>query len=532
MNHALIVPSKSLILVVDDDNFIRNMLIERLKLRGYRTESAVNGREALSLLEKNTYDLILLDIMMPELNGFQVLEKLRESPDPPPIIVMSALDDVDSVVRCIELGAEDYLYKPIKSQLMWARMKATLEKKLLRDQEQNRLDELNLLQQIDLELNTTMDLEEVARITLFWAMHKTGAIAGLMGAVHDTKLVLWAEKDIGVDGVTEFSLQDLQIGLPLPDLMYESVPESACFHGDARYRILLSIHRDRIIRDLLILELKEECSDEMLDFLFRLGNHAAIALHNAQLYGDVQAANLAKSNFVAMVSHELKNPLMAIQSYTDILRRGVVGNLGSKQDHFLQVIRASADRIQNLALELDDITRIETGQFNLEFTAVSFSAVLEGVLNLLAQKRQEKHQTLHLQVAPDLPLVQADEHRLGQILTNLISNAIKYTPQNGEITIQAYAQNNSEKPMLYVSVRDTGIGISEADQSHIFSQFFRASDSAVRAEVGTGLGLNIAKKLVESHGGQIGFTSEYGVGTTFYFTLPLSTTETAVSNSP
>ncbi|MCA9975713.1 MAG: response regulator [Anaerolineales bacterium] len=522
-------PEQSRILVVDDDDFVRDMLVARLEFRGYQVIFAKNGREALDMCKQGEPDVILLDIMMPEINGIQVLQQLRAADLDIPVVVMSALDDMGSVVQCIELGAEDYLYKPIQSQLLWARLTASLEKKYYRDREQQHLADLKLLQQIDRALNQTLDRQEVARLTLYWAVEQTKAADGIMGSLRNKELLLRATHGVDLPLESTLSLEELGIDASSSlDLTQETVAPKFRFHAEATHRIIFAIYRDEVALDLVLLEVTKPCTAETLDFLGRLSTHAAIALHNAQLYADVQAANLAKSSFVAMVSHELKNPLVAILSYSDLLRRGVGGAVSAKQNELLHVIRSSAERIHTLAQELDDITRMEMGHFNLKVTAVSFKPTLDEVLGILSQQIEAKQQVVHLELPDVLPPVYADAQRVSQILTNLISNASKYSPSGKEIVVRVQEVADAASPMLQVFVKDSGIGIATNEQSAVFSQFFRAEDRQVRAERGTGLGLHITKKLVELQGGQIGFTSEYGKGSTFFFSLPVCLEETAV----
>jgi len=519
----------SKILVVDDDEFIREMLVARLEWRGHQVSSARHGLEALSLHRQDRFDLILLDIMMPKMDGFQVLQQLRSENDMTPVVIMSALDDINSVIRCIKLGAEDYLAKPIQSELLWARIDASLEKKRFRDREQLHLAESNLLRQIDQELNTTLDREEVARITLRYAQEKTNAVAGVLGSIVDNQFRVSAT--VGTDPSFEHEIPLARLGIDQSwvDEVQQPITQDVSWHPNASHRLICPIQRNHIIRDFLILELTENCSTETIDFLHRLTTHAAIALHNAQLYQAVQAANLAKSNFVAMVSHELKNPLTAVQSYTDILLRGLGGKLSEQQESYLQVIRASSERIHSLTLELDDITRMEIGQFKLVVTEVALCPIIKEVTRLLDQQIHNKQQNLFLEMADDLPMVCADAHRLSQILTNLISNASKYSPVRGDITVSARLFDNEVR----ISVQDTGIGIATEDQKWIFSQFFRAYEEQVQIERGTGLGLYITKKLVELQRGQIGFNSIYGQGSTFFFSLPVIAEEmNRISHAP
>ncbi|MCA9954008.1 MAG: response regulator [Anaerolineales bacterium] len=514
----------SSILVVDDDTLIRELLSTWLKHREYGVKTAKNGQQALDLIQKHNFDLILLDIMMPDMDGFDVLKALKDMGNSTPVVVMSALTDLKSVVRCIQLGAEDFLSKPIESELLWARLNASLEKKHFRDAQQTWLEELKLLQEIDQELNTTLDREAISWLTLHWGTEKTAALASCIGAIDGNQLHVRA-----MQGIEAADLPTLTADKQLREVTQTLVPANGRLHPEAKYRLTLPIHRNAIIRDVAIFDLAAPVSETTMRFLKRLAIHIAIAMHNAQLYADVQAANKAKSNFVAMVSHELKNPLTSIQSYTYLLSRHGAKLPAETQANYLSIITEGATRIHNLALELDDITQIETGLFGLKIEAVSLPDVVLNVVKMFGPQIEDKHQELILDLPEALPLVQADAKRLSQILTNLISNASKYTLENGRIHVSAQLVETDAGRQLQIAVKDSGIGIQPEDQGRIFSQFFRADDEKVANVRGTGLGLNITKKLVELQGGEIGFTSEYGHGSTFFFTLPVIEQETAVT---
>ncbi len=516
-------PKNSMILVVDDDALIRELLSSWLDHRGYGVQTAENGQQALAMHQQQGFDLILLDIMMPDMNGFDVLTALKAAGNTTPVVVMSALTDLKSVVTCIKLGAEDFLSKPIESELLWARINASLEKKHYRDAQQTWLEELNLLQQIDQELNTTLDRETISQLTLQYGGQKTGALACCIGAVDGHRLQVRATQ-----GIEPGQLPTIIVDKQQHAITQTAVPENGRLHPQAVYRLTLPIYRNTIIRDVAIFDLAHLVPETTLRFLKRLAIHIAIAMHNAQLYADVQAANRAKSNFVAMVSHELKNPLTSIQSYTYLLRRQSSKLSPGTQATYLDIINDGATRIHNLALELDDITQIETGQFRLRLEAVSLPEVLHNVVKLFEPQLEERQQELTVHVPAGLPQVRADTKRLSQILTNLISNASKYTPEGGRIQVAAQLVEGEVGAQMQITVEDNGIGIMAGDQGKVFSQFFRADDELVTAVRGTGLGLNITKKLVELQGGEICFTSEHRQGSTFFFTLPIVTQETAV----
>lgn len=228
-------------------------------------------------------------------------------------------------------------------------------------------------------------------------------------------------------------------------------------------------------------------------------------------------ADRAKSEFVSTVSHELRTPMTSIKGYADLLLAGAVGKLSDQQYYFLSIIRNNADRLAALVNDLLDISRIETGRVELDLRAVHIREVVDEVVGTLQGRAQGRGISLEAQVPEDLPVVWGDSARVNQILTNLVGNAIQYTPPGGKVTISACRDDDR----LKVSVSDTGIGISEENQKRIFDRFFRADDPLVQETPGTGLGLPITASLVHMHGGEIWVESELGEGSTFVFTLPL-----------
>jgi signal transduction histidine kinase len=299
--------------------------------------------------------------------------------------------------------------------------------------------------------------------------------------------------------------------------------------GKDAYLVIVPIHR----RDAPIGVLLVECSEkdipgnETIAFLSRLSDHAAIAISNAQLYADLQSANIAKTEFVSLVSHELKTPMTSIKGYADLLAKGAVGPINDAQSNFLNTIRSNVSRMATLVSDLSDISRIEAGRMRLEYSSLPINDSIMEVIHSAQTQVNEKKQTIELRLSDDNPNVWCDHVRLTQILTNLLSNAIKYTPNTGTITISEQQTNNLWDPkgapeVICVQVSDTGYGISTEDQKKIFQKFFRSEDQNIREAPGTGLGLNITRHLVEMQGGRIWFESQPGKGTSFYFTIPVS----------
>ncbi len=223
-----------------------------------------------------------------------------------------------------------------------------------------------------------------------------------------------------------------------------------------------------------------------------------------------------KSDLVSIVSHELRTPLTSIKGYLDLVLMGASGPVSKQQSSFLEIARNNTERLSDMISELLDLSRIESGRIELDVQVVSVEKIISRVADSLHKSFQDRELTLALDIPPDLPEVFGDPGRIAQILTNLLSNALKYT-QKGGATVRVRQTSRA----LQIEVVDTGVGVSTEDQEKLFTRFFRADDAAVRQQPGTGLGLNITKSLVEMHGGQIWVESEPGVGSTFGFTLPL-----------
>ncbi len=402
-----------------------------------------------------------------------------------------------------------------------------------------RVEELSVMQRIDRELNTSLDVTRAMRITLDWAMRQSKATAGLVGMLVDNGLRIMASQGYGAElspyqeaaipANSPYLQAALQSGQPQQNHLSIGRPEGASLLPGAQGQIVIPIRREATTMGLVLLESTqaEPVPEDAMAFLIRLSDHAAIAIANAQLYAAVQAANVAKSEFVSFVSHELKNPMTSIKGYTELLAAGAVGPVNEPQANFLATIRSNVERMSTLVSDLADVSRIEAGRLRLEFKALSLLEVSDEVIRSSKRQLEEKTHTLEINLPNDLPLVWADRTRLIQVLTNLVSNAIKYTPNGGKIIFGAESSPNQWDPagarqVVHVWVQDSGIGINPEDQKKIFQKFFRSEDPKTREAPGTGLGLNITKSLVEMQGGQIWFDSEFRRGTTFHFTIPIS----------
>lgn len=225
-----------------------------------------------------------------------------------------------------------------------------------------------------------------------------------------------------------------------------------------------------------------------------------------------------KTEFIATASHELRTPLTVISGYTEMLLEDEAGSLNAEQHNFLSMIQSNTERLSLLMRDLLDVSRIEEGELRLSQHMISIINIIESAVTLMRPEIERKSQKLFVCIEPDIPEIYGDSDRLIQLLTNLLSNARKFTPVNGHININAEVK----KTMLNVSVSDTGIGLAKEDIDRLFDKFFRVEDSATRQTNGTGLGLVICRGIARLHGGDIEVASELGQGSTFTLMLPLA----------
>lgn len=377
-----------------------------------------------------------------------------------------------------------------------------------------RVAELETLQHIDRQLNTGLDMDRVLDLTLQWALRGTQAQSGWIALCADAASPPVIVAGEGKGASLPPDSPDLS-----PALLHgEFVARSATPDGFP-HRLIAPLRRESQTLALIGVQRRTTpFTPEAKAFLLRLAEHSALAVENTRLYQAVQQANLAKSQFVSLVSHELKNPMTSIRGFADLIRQGMTGEVSAQAREFLDTIVDNVDQMAALVSDLADISRIETGRLKLTLTAVPVARYIQETISAMRPQIEARRHTLVLEIAPHLPPAHADRTRLVQILTNLLSNACKYTPEGGRITVAARLHSDR----LQIAVSDTGIGMSREDLSRLFTQFFRSEDPAVREQPGWGLGLNVTRRLVELQGGEIGASSEPGKGSTFWFTLPVS----------
>ncbi|HET8576318.1 MAG TPA: ATP-binding protein, partial [Methylomirabilota bacterium] len=263
---------------------------------------------------------------------------------------------------------------------------------------------------------------------------------------------------------------------------------------------------------------------QTVELLQTFASHAAVAIENARLFREIEdkgrqleVANRHKSEFLANMSHELRTPLNAIIGFSEVLLQRMFGELNAKQDEYLQDVLSSGKHLLSLISDILDLSKIEAGRMELELTAFELPMALDNAMTLVRERANRHGIALSLELDPRLGRFVGDERKLKQVLLNLLSNAVKFTPEGGKVVLRAVPADGT----VEISVSDTGIGIAEEDQDEIFEEFRQVGGDYARKREGTGLGLTLARKFVQLHGGRLWVKSEVGKGSTFTFSLPV-----------
>jgi signal transduction histidine kinase len=403
--------------------------------------------------------------------------------------------------------------------------------------------ELRALGEVSQVVNSTLNLENVLATIVAQAVQLSSTTAGSIYVFDEPRQKFELRANYGMDAATIAAFAGYMVDLPerhvavalarqepiqIPDFHDEPASPVKDLILGAGYRAVLvaPLLWQNETAGLLVVRRKEPGAfpKSTVDLIKTFAAQSVQAIENARLFGELQKKSFQveiesrhKSQFLANMSHELRTPLNAILGYTELVLDRIYGDIPDRMRGVMERVQVNGRHLLGLINDVLDLAKIEAGQLTLEMAEYSMKDVVAGVLDAVEPLAGEKRITLRAEISPALPLGWGDERRLAQVLLNLIGNAIKFTDA-GAVSIRA----STSDEQLLVAVRDTGSGISEADQDRIFDEFQQADSSSIRRKGGTGLGLSIAKRIIEMHGGCIWVESALGEGSTFSFTLPTS----------
>jgi signal transduction histidine kinase len=467
---------------------------------------ADTGNAALSAVQKYQPDLVLMDIMLPgDMDGIETVVRIKEVVDIP-VLYMTSDDTMERWEQAKATNPYGYILKPIEEKTLHFNIQlalnrhqiAQLQKETIRMQEKYR-----------------RGLESIInnRIDAILVTDKEGVI---LFANPMTEIIFGRKPD-------ELLGQLLGKILNLNDTMDIDVIRSGNVTGVGEIRSEEIEWQDKHSNLITIRDVTEK-------------REAQETLRKANM--ELTKLNEMKTDFVSTASHELRTPLTAIKNAIEILSSSKAGTLNEAQQRFEAMSVRNIDRLVKIINNLLDFSKLEAGKTELHQKELLLPGIMQQVIETFKLQAQSK--TLTLECADDLPAVYADADRLEQVLYNLVNNAVKFTSAEGRISVHAKpvadplpkdigpqavkpdkGAASTDGQMVKISVADTGIGLSAADQAKIFEPFCQANNGRGKTSKGTGLGLSIAKELVKAHGGVIGVESKVGEGSRFFFTLPV-----------
>lgn len=493
------------ILVVDDEKMIREGCARLLEKIGHKVTLACDGIEALDLIRQKNFDIMLLDIKMPRLDGMGVMGVLKREQLDLLVLVITGFATIETAVQAMKAGAYDLLIKPFSTDsLRIAVARAVEHISLAREAEDLRR----------LQARSLKDIES-----------EQSRLRTVMNAMACGVLVTDNEKTV----VLCNPLVPRLLNMSTPDIVGRSAA-----HIIPQQPLVDMI--DRVFaEEEAITALEQELP--VTGSLWLRTRTAPVRDNEARIIGSVtvlqdithtKEMEQMKNQFVAMVSHELKTPLAVIMQQVEVLLGGMAGAINDRQAHFLERARIRGQELIDLINQLLDLSRIEAGQIVSQQEPLDLVPVIRRVCDFLKPQADIKQQDLVWELPECLPQISADPGNMDEVFMNVINNAIKYTPEGGRIEVRA----EREGDYVRFRIADSGFGIPKDDIPRIFDKFYRVKTDKTISITGSGLGLPIVKGIVEAHLGEIEIQSRPGQGTIFDILLPIIMEKTEENARP
>ena len=502
----------------------------------FTAEQVVRLQDALQSLKEKSFDLVLLDLSLPDAQGLDTLARVREAAPDLPIVIMTGLNDESMAVEAVRRGAQDYLVKgqadsrAVIRAILYAIERKRIEVQLkMQRARQAALRDVNVAITSTLELHAVLEifLEKVAEllpgiaISVRLLNDETGELEPL--ACHGLDEEVWKKTRTAVRAKRVLDQGEVIV---IADAASETRTSGDDFMARNRLNAYVGVPLKAEGESFGVIGFyareRQGFTDDDVDLMTTLAGQAAVAILNSRVHQRLKAAHDAleetleiKSVLVGIMAHELKTPIQIILGSAELLSAGLCGELNADQLERVKAIEVSSNELLDLIKSALDMARLEHGKMPLTVTDVSVSELFAELKSESEAALREKGIELDIGLLRPGATIKSDKIKLKEVLRNLLDNARKYTP-GGKVTVEFVARDNDT---VEFCVRDTGVGINRELLPKIFDMFYQA-DTTPKDQAAAGLGLNIVKRLVAAMSGHIEVASEVGKGTTFRIILP------------
>ena len=484
------------ILIVDDEKGLRIGTKRLLEEEGYTVEVAENGTEGIRLGSEKDFDLAVIDLKMPDIDGIEVLREIKKNHPNTICFIATAFASYDTAIEATREGAFTYIPKPFSPD------------ELLQNLEQGYKQRVLLEESEKLKREREEKLLELA--------NEKSRLNTIVKTIADGVLVINKSGEVvyyNYAAIKYLDLQSIKIGEQILDILPTKIDELVNQFLKSDNVIQRSISKQIEIKANGELFVECICSSvENPD-----GSFAGVVLIIRNIT-ELKKIELIKSQFVSMVAHELKTPMAAVLGFLRIILDKSIEVSKEKQEDFLTRSAGRLKGLLDLVNDLLDISRMELKTKQREIVELSIEEIFETTLQFLEIELNKRNLAVVKDYQAELPKIKADQNEIIRLFTNILSNAIKYNKDNGKIFINISTTSN----FMSISIKDTGIGLRNDEKEKLFQEFYRAKNEKTRGISGTGLGLTIVKRIVDSYHGKIEVESEYGEGTNFKVFLPLN----------